>query len=115
MITPLITIGQGDHGGGPGPRDIHALEKLAKDHDLKFVHTSPEKYFTELHQSGKEWPVQNNEFGYSPEKCRCKGCYSSQARIKKYNRHFENQLIAAEKFSAIGTLIRVNHFTPERI
>ncbi len=109
---PLITIGKGDHGGGPGPGDIYALEKLAQDHDLKFVHTSPEKYFTELHQSGQQWPVQNNEFGYAPEKSGWKGCYSSQARIKKYNRHFENQLLTAEKFSALGTLHKGKPFYP---
>ena len=109
---PLITIGKGDHGGGPGPTDINALEKLANDHSLKFVHTSPGKYFKELHESGKQWPVQNNEFGYSPEKSGFKGCYSSQARIKKYNRHLENQLLAAEKFSAIGTLHKGKPFYP---
>lgn len=109
---PMITIGQGDHGGGPGPRDINALERLAGEHDLKFVFTSPEQYFKELHQSGNQWPVQNNEFGYSLQTGRWKGCYSSQARIKKYNRYFENQLLAVEKFSTIGTSYKGKPFYP---
>jgi len=109
---PLITIGKGDHGGGPSAADINALDRLAKDHSIKFVHTSPEQYFKELHKSGKEWPVQDNEFGYSPNTGGWKGCYSSQARIKKYNRYFENQLLAAEKFSAIGTSYKGKPFYP---
>ena len=109
---PMITIGKGDHGGGPSGTDINALERLSKEHSLKFVHTSPEEYFKKLHQSGTQWPVQNNEFGYSLQTGRWKGCYSSQARIKKYNRHFENQLLAAEKFSAIGTSYKGKPFYP---
>jgi alpha-mannosidase len=109
---PMITIGRGDHGGGPSPSDINVLDRLGKDHSLNFVHTSPEQYFKELHQSGNQWPVQNNEFGYSPQAGSWKGCYSSQARIKKYNRHFENKLLAAEKFSAIGTSYKGKPFYP---
>jgi len=109
---PMITIGKGDHGGGPSGSDINALKRLAEEHSLKFVHTSPEQYFKELHQSGKEWPVQDDEFGYSLQTGRWKGCYTSQARIKKYNRYFENQLLAAEKFSAIGTSYKGKPFYP---
>jgi len=109
---PFITIGRGDHGGGPSSADINVLDKLAKDHSLRFVHISPEQYFEELHQSGVQWPVQINEFGYSPQTVSWKGCYSSQARVKKYNRYFENQLLAAEKFSAIGTSYKGKPFYP---
>jgi alpha-mannosidase len=109
---PMITIGRGDHGGGPGPADINALERLAEAHDLKFVHSSPGRYFGDLYQSGKQWPVQQGEFGYVPEKSSWKGCYTSQARIKKYNRYFENQLLAAEKFSTIGTFYKGKPFYP---
>ena len=109
---PLITIGRGDHGGGPGPADMIALQKLAEAHSLKFVPTSPGQYFSDFHQSGNRWPVQQDEFGYFPEKSSWKGCYTSQARIKKYNRYFENQLLAAEKFSAIGTFYKGKPFYP---
>ena len=109
---PMITIGKGDHGGGPSPADLNVLDRLAKNHSLEFVHTSPEQYFNELHQSGKQWPVQNNEFGYYPKEGRWKGCYSSQARIKKFNRYYENKLLAAEKFSAIGTFYKGKPFYP---
>ena len=61
---PMITIGKGDHGGGPGEKDIRALNSLRDEFQFDISHVSPEDYFRTLHQSGKDWPVQNGEFGY---------------------------------------------------
>ena len=97
---------------GDRPVLVHSLARLAENHSLAFEHTSPEKYFKELHASGTQWPVQKNEFGYHPGQSGWKGCYSSHARIKKYNRYYENRLLAAEKFSAIGTFYKGKPFYP---
>ncbi len=109
---PMITIGEGDHGGGPDERDFKALRQLTENTNLKFEHVSPENYFDNLSKSGKVWPVQKTEFGIQPNGEQWLGCYTSQAKIKKLNRYFENQLIAAEKFSAIGTMHKGKPFYP---
>jgi alpha-mannosidase len=109
---PMITIGKGDHGGGPGENDFRALKILSENSNLEFEYSSPENYFQELSNSGKSWPVQKSEFGIQPNGEQWLGCYTSQAKIKKLNRYFENQLIAAEKFSAIGTMHKGKPFYP---
>ncbi|MBT3384665.1 MAG: alpha-mannosidase [Prolixibacteraceae bacterium] len=109
---PMITIGKGDHGGGPDDDDMRKLNMLANESSLEFEHISPEGYFQELHKSGTNWPVQREEFGYKQDNGRWMGCYTSQAAIKKLNRYFENQLIVAEKFSAIGTMHKGKPFYP---
>lgn len=108
---PMITFGKGDHGGGPGDSDMHALDKLSSDFQLDIEHISPEAYFEKLHSSKTNWPVQTQEFGYEGEG-RWKGCYTSQAKMKKLNRYFENKLIASEKFLAIGTMHKGKPFYP---
>ncbi|MDX1286210.1 MAG: hypothetical protein R3182_14420, partial [Draconibacterium sp.] len=101
---PLVTFGKGDHGGGPGEADFRALKMLSENSMLEFEHISPENYFETLHNSGKTWPIQKTEFGHQPRGGSFLGCYTSQAKIKLFNRKLENQLLAAEKFSAIGTM-----------
>lgn len=109
---PMITFGKGDHGGGPDDEDIESLKKLETDSNLEFEYTSPYEYFDQLYQSENNWPVQTEEFGLSTNSGRWKGCYTSQAGIKKKNRFYENQLISAEKFSAIGTMHKGKPFYP---
>lgn len=109
---PLVTFGKGDHGGGPGENDMRAVKMLEENSNLHFVPISTENYFSELNKVEKNWPVQNTEFGYQPNGGSWLGCYTSQAIIKKINRQLENQLIAAEKFLAIGTMYKGKPFYP---
>ena len=110
--VPLITVGKGDHGGGPGRSDIRSMNMLTEEIPLNFEFTSPEDYFSELNQLNKSWPVQKEEFGYHNGRAWWLGCYTSQAKIKMQNRRMENQLIAAEKFAAIGTMHKGKPFYP---
>lgn len=110
--SPFMTFGKGDHGGGPDDDDIESLRILETESFLEFEQILPEDYFKELHASENNWPVQMEEFGITPNTGRWKGCYTSQAMIKKKNRFFENQLITAEKFSAIGTMHKGKPFYP---
>lgn len=108
---PMITFGKGDHGGGPGEGDMRALTNLSQRFNLEIEHISPEEYFKNLNKVNQKWPVQDREFGYQ-DKARWKGCYTSQAGIKKLNRYYENKLIAAEKWLAIGTMHKGKPFYP---
>lgn len=110
--TPMVTIGEGDHGGGPKESDFSAMRMLSDTANLEFEFVSPENYFNELHQEDREWPVLNTEFSIQPNGGQWLGCYTSQARIKKLNRYHENQLITAEKFSVLGCLNQAKPFYP---
>jgi alpha-mannosidase len=110
--SPMVTIGEGDHGGGPDEKDFRTLKLLSNKENIEFEFTSPENYFEELRDSGMNWPVQETEFGVQPNGGQWLGCYTSQAIIKKLNRYYENQLITAEKFSVIGTLHKGKPFYP---
>jgi alpha-mannosidase len=109
---PMITFGQGDHGGGPDENDIGNLQRLAEESSLEFEYISPEDYFKELNNSGKGWPVQTREIDSQLGRGLRPGCLTSQAGIKKLNRYFENQLIAAETFLTIGTMHKGKPFYP---
>jgi len=108
----MITVGKGDHGGGPGESDLQALNNLSENANMTFEFVNPYKYFEALADSDIKWPVQNEEFGIQPNGQQWLGCYTSHARIKKLNRFYENQLLAAEKFSVIGTLHKGKPFYP---
>jgi len=111
--SAMVTVGKGDHGGGPCDNDFYALDSLYKKSNLKVEFISPEDYFKELRNSDNVWPVQMTEFGVqSLENQWWSGCYTSQAKIKKLNRYYENKLITAEKFSAIGTMHKGKPFYP---
>ena len=110
--TPLITVGEGDHGGGPGRRDIRSMKLLSQEYPLHFDFSSPEDYFAELNSTNHNWPVQKEEFGYHTGDEWWLGCYTSQAKIKKLNRQMENRMVAAEKFAAIGIMHKGKPFYP---
>lgn len=110
--SPMITMGEGDHGGGPDEKDFKAIQLLSDQGEFEFEHISAETYFEQLRATKREWPVHKSEFGLQPNKGQWLGCYTSQARIKKLNRYYENQLVAAEKFSVIGTMHKGKPFYP---
>ncbi|MCG8310760.1 MAG: glycosyl hydrolase-related protein [Cytophagales bacterium] len=110
--SPMVTIGEGDHGGGPKESDFSAMQMLSDKANLEFEFVSPENYFNELRKVDREWPVLKTEFSIQPNSGQWLGCYISQAQIKKLNRYHENQLITAEKFSVIGCLNQAKPFYP---
>jgi alpha-mannosidase len=109
---PMVTVGKGDHGGGPGESDFVAMQRLSENAGLDFEFISPEDYFDDLRNKEISWPVQKSEFGIQPNGDQWLGCYTSQAKIKKLNRYYENKLIAAEKFMTIGTMHKGKPFFP---
>jgi alpha-mannosidase len=109
---PMITMGEGDHGGGPDEKDFAELKRLTDEENLAFAFTTPEIYFEDVRNSGMNWPVHETEFGVQPNRGQWLGCYTSQTTIKKLNRYYENQLLAAEKFSVIGTMHKGKPFYP---
>ncbi len=110
--SPMISVGKGDHGGGPDEGDLQALKNLSENHNMSFEFVNPYQFFKDLEGADNKWPVQKEEFGIQPNGEQWLGCYTSHARIKKLNRYYENRLLAAEKFSVIGTLHKGKPFYP---
>lgn len=91
----IMLWGVGNHGGGPSRQDLRQIRKLipakAKA-GWDLVHSTPERYFSELARRRKDLPRHDkdlNPWGV--------GCYTSMVRIKQKHRRLENELYALEK------------------
>jgi len=98
----LVLYGVGDHGGGPDPKMINRIEKLKKldiyprveygkatdylnwirDHDLSKLPVWKDELYLEYHR----------------------GTYTTQAKVKEYNRLCEIQFSNAEQLASVTSL-----------
>ncbi|MFC1726407.1 alpha-mannosidase [candidate division KSB1 bacterium] len=101
----LRFYGVGDHGGGPTLKDIATLKKLDSVYvypSLKFSRL--DNYFEELEKEEINLPVVNDELNFV-----FRGCWTSQANVKKWNRRGEYLLPAAETFSYFASRLNGNY------
>lgn len=95
----MLLWGIGNHGGGPSKKDLENIEEFKNSNkEYELIHSTPEKYFKELHESGtklKEYRESLNPFAV--------GCYTSQIRIKQKHRKLENELYMAEKMMSAAS------------
>jgi alpha-mannosidase len=96
----LIAWGVGNHGGGPSRYDLNFIAGLMKEtQEYEMLHSTPEKFFHELAQSGVQLPRVERDL--NP---RFPGCYTSQIRIKQKHRQLENELYLTEKMLSHAAL-----------
>lgn len=94
----MVVYGVGDHGGGPTMKDLAKAKELQKQQLFPTMKFNTTKNFYETLLSKKtDWPVINDELNFV-----FRGCYTSQAEIKKINRNSENLLPLAETFSVLA-------------
>jgi len=106
----MILYGEGDHGGGPRRTDVEAYRKSVKSKSWpRMAFADPNVFFDRIIRSGIEFPVVKRELNFT-----FRGCYTSQARIKKLNRRAESLLLAAEKFSGLAQFAGFRDYYPER-
>ncbi len=97
----MILFGVGDHGGGPSIDMLNRIEHLK----TLFIYPNIEygtaaKYIGWLKkQDLSKLPVWDDELYLEYHR----GTYTTQAKVKKYNRELENLLTETEKFSVIST------------
>jgi alpha-mannosidase len=99
----LVLFGVGDHGGGPSIEMIDRIEHL-KTLDIypKVVYGTTKQYLNWLEsQDLSDVPVWDDELYLEYHR----GTYTTQAKMKKYNRLSEITLTNAEKFSSISHLL----------
>ncbi len=97
MAKPVRQIpwGVGNHGGGPSRQDLQEVADLmAATRDARIVHSTPERYFADLHaRAGR---LTRHEGDLNPWAV---GCYTSMMRVKRQHRRLENELWLAEKMA----------------
>lgn len=94
LETGMFLWGVGNHGGGPSRQDYKTINELKKKYpDIEIVHSTPDAYFNEILNSGKELP-ETPDMNYLDQ-----GCYTSMVRIKQLHQRLENLLYSVEKMA----------------
>ena len=103
VTNTMVLYGIGDHGGGPRPEDIRAMQALSEAPGApRLMHDTPTAYFErEIAPRKDAFPVHRG-----PLTGLTQISYASQARVKQGNRQCENLLLTAEKFGTIGTFFQ---------
>ncbi|MEH2178346.1 alpha-mannosidase [Nostoc sp.] len=105
--------GVGDHGGGPTRDMLETVQRWQKSPffpDLEF--TTAEKYLQQISKGGRRqeagdnsddsplFPTWNDELYLEFHR----GCYTTHADQKRWNRRYENLLYQAELFATLATV-----------
>ena len=99
--TVLLSYGWGDGGGGPTPDMMENSRRFDYLPSLpRHKQGTAEKFFSDLQTRAAEFPVWDNELYLQFHR----GCYTSQAAIKKANRESEILYHNAELFCALAFL-----------
>ncbi len=95
----MILYGEGDHGGGPTAADVQSIQQLSQRDifpEVKF--SSPETFFAAIEPAKNNLPVLRDEMYLEYHR----GTYTTQAKVKKYNRQMECLLETAEKLASLA-------------
>jgi alpha-mannosidase len=94
--------GVGDHGGGP-TRDMLEVARRWQKSPLfpQLKSTTMTEFCQQVESNLQDVPVWSDELYLELHR----GCYTSHADQKRYNRRCEHWLVEAEMFSAIATLL----------
>ncbi|MBN2089714.1 alpha-mannosidase [candidate division KSB1 bacterium] len=95
----MILYGEGDHGGGPTGADVQSIHQMSQRDifpEVKF--SSPENFFTAIEPAKNNLPVLRDEMYLEYHR----GTYTTQAKVKKYNRQMECLLETAEKLASLA-------------
>ena len=103
--TLLKVYGVGDHGGGPTRRDLTRLTDMMSWPLLPTIRfgTFSEFYGT-LEEKRDSFPIVTGELNSFAT-----GCYTTQTRIKKFNKLCERQLYESESFDSIAHMYGFSH------
>jgi alpha-mannosidase len=96
----MIPFGVGDHGGGPTRRDLMMFKALAQMPGMPKVKLATgDEAMAGMLASAGALPVWRDEVEYWH-----RGCYTSQAKMKRHNRQCETLLPNAEKFAVLANM-----------
>ena len=98
----MVFYGVGNHGGGPTRENLESIRALDASRSMpQLVHSTPERFFAQVRERGTDdIPVVRDDLQHHAV-----GCYSAHSGIKRWNRRAEQQLAAAEAWSAITSWV----------
>jgi alpha-mannosidase len=100
-LEVLLSFGWGDGGGGPTPEMLENAKRFDYMKPLpQHRQDSAENFFQDLESRVEKLPVWNDELYLQLHR----GCYTSQAKIKKLNRQAEILYHNTELFSTLNYL-----------
>ncbi len=101
LSSMLRVYGVGDHGGGPTRRDLEQIMEMNKWPIFPTYRFGTYKEFYKSAESIKETlPVVKGELNFIFD-----GCYTTQTRIKRGNRHGEALLYRTESLGALTKIL----------
>ncbi len=104
--------GVGDHGGGPTKDMIDVAAKWDKSPFFpKIEFTTASKYLAKIKRNADKLPLWQDELYLELHR----GCYTTHADQKKFNRYCETLLYEAELWATIANLVNPNGFAEQAI
>ncbi len=105
ISTLLKVYGVGDHGGGPTRRDLTRLMDMMTWPLLPTVRFGTyREFFAALEEKRDTFPIVTGELNSFAT-----GCYTTQTRIKRFNKLCEKQLYEAEVFDAMRQMQGISY------
>ena len=97
----MILYGHGDHGGGPTKEMVSTIADFSEKKLFpKVTFSTPNAFFDAIEAASSTLPVLRDEMYLEYHR----GCYTTQAKTKKYNRQLECLLETAEKFATLAEM-----------
>ncbi|MEO5928618.1 MAG: glycoside hydrolase family 38 C-terminal domain-containing protein [Candidatus Kapaibacterium sp.] len=99
----MLFYGVGNHGGGPTREQIAQIISIDIDPSAPaLLFSNPDRFFRAVESRSADWTV--------PEwrgdlQLNAPGCYSAHSEIKRLNRLAEHSLLAAERLSALASIL----------
>jgi len=109
----LCFYGVGNHGGGPTIRTIEGLQQAQQDKDLaKLEFSTLEQFFKGIEASHEDSAIPTIDTDLQHH---ARGCYSVHSEIKRLNRRAEQELMAAERFATLESLVHARPYPKGRL
>ena len=96
----MAFYGVGNHGGGPTRENLDSIRRLDGVGAMPTLrHSTPAAFFDTIRASGATLPTWTDDLQHHAV-----GCYAAHSGIKRWMRRAENELAAAEAWSAVAHL-----------
>ena len=103
--------GVGNHGGGPTKKNLEVIKEYQKNHpEKKIIFSNILDLFEKIKDEKIVLPEWKSDLQHHAP-----GCYSAHSGIKKAIRISETELVSAEKFSVLGSVLANRKYPAEKL
>ncbi|MCU1490169.1 MAG: glycoside hydrolase family 38, partial [Acidimicrobiaceae bacterium] len=105
----MVFYGVGNHGGGPTEENLASIARLdAEDNGLALELSGPEAFLERA--ATRDLPTYVGDLQHHAV-----GCYSAHSGVKAWNRRAEHQLMAAERWASVASVVAGQRYPSERL